>query len=124
MPSFGLSPCREHRFPCEAVPASHKKGGEEMLHHFPVIIMRFIIDLRHNQIPIKPENRIIPAFADRLHRIVVDMSSGIPRFLLHFNNALQKTGRDPASLILYLGLSIVRLISVLGRPSSKSPACN
>ena len=35
-----------------------------MLHHFPVIIMRFIIDLRHNQIPIKPENRIIPAFAD------------------------------------------------------------
>ena len=65
-----------------------------MLHHFPVIIMRFIIDLRHNQIPIKPENRFVPAFADRLHRIVVDMGSGIPRFLLHFNNALQKTGRE------------------------------
>ena len=65
-----------------------------MLHHFPVIIMRFIIDLRYNQIPIKPENRFVPAFADRLHRIVVNMGSGIPRFLLHFNNALQKTGRE------------------------------
>ena len=64
-----------------------------MLHHFLVIIMRFIIDLRHNQIPIEPENRFVPAFADRLHRIVVNMSGGIPRFLLHFNNALQKTGR-------------------------------
>jgi hypothetical protein len=56
--------------------------------------MRFIIDLRHNQIPIKPENRIIPAFADRLHRIVVDMNGSIPRFLFHFNNTLQETGRE------------------------------
>ena len=65
-----------------------ENGRKQVLHHFPVIVMRLVVYLCHKQFSVEFEDFLVPFLPDRLYGIVVDMHNGIPCILLHLDHAL------------------------------------
>lgn len=104
---FQASPCLVFRFGSGnllADDAHHlaEEGGEEALYHLLMVIMRFIVDFRYNQVAVEAEY-LVAFHVCRFDGILVDVGDGVPRALFHLDNPLQEAGGEGGKPYLVLG---------------------